>query len=129
MIDAKSLVNVSFPSRAFWAHPSHRPGNRRRKTLRAIAIGAALLWAGEAQARTCTDLYKSIKSQAMYCGFFCDLETLKPLQEAYKASCIRVVLPLSPFDLDSIPQESAVLAGHLQTGVEFDAQPSPASNP
>ncbi len=107
---------------------SSKPAGRRWKALKALSIGAALFWAGEAQARTCTDLYKAIKSEAMYCGFFCNLERLKPLQEAYKASCIHVVLPLSPFDLDSTPQESAVLAGHFQTEVEPEDQAAPALN-
>jgi hypothetical protein len=83
-----------------------------------------LCCAGEVQARTCADLYSAIKSGAMYCGFFCDLEKLKPLQEAYKANCIRIVLPVSPFDLDSIPQDSAVLALDVRIDVEAE-QPAP----
>jgi len=125
MIDSRSLSNVSFPSRAFWAASSHKPGSGRWKALRAIAIGAVLFWAGEAQARTCAYLYNAIKSEAMYCGFFCDLEKLKPLQEAYKASCIRIVLPASSFDLDSVPQE-AVLAADFRTDAEAKQQASPA---
>ena len=74
-----------------------------------------LFWAGEVQARTCADLYSAIKREAMYCGFFCDLDQLKPLQEAYKVSCIRIELPLTPFDIDSMPQESAILAGSFQS--------------
>jgi hypothetical protein len=70
-----------------------------------------LCWAGEAQARTCADLFNAIKSEAMYCGFFCDLGRLQLLQRAYEAACIRVALPPSLFDLDSVPQESAPLAG------------------
>jgi hypothetical protein len=87
---------------------------------------AMLFWAGEVQARTCADLYSAIKRDAMYCGFFCDLERLKPLQEAYKVSCIRIELPLSPFDLDSVPQEPAVFAGSFQIDGEAEQQALPA---
>jgi len=88
---------------------------------------AMLFCAGEAQAGTCADLYSAIKREAMYCGFFCDLEKLKPLQEAYKVSCIRIELPLTPFDIDSIPQESAILAGNFQ-GDDAGRQALPALN-
>jgi hypothetical protein len=126
MIDSRFLSNGNLAGRAFRTASSHKPGNRRWTALKAVSIGVALFWAGEVQARTCMDLYKAIKSEAMYCGFFCNLEKLKPLQEAYKASCIHVVLPPSPFDLDSIPQESAVLAGNFQTEADAEAQALPA---
>jgi hypothetical protein len=76
----------------------------------AAVVGALLFCAGQAQAQTCAELYNAIKLGAKDCGFFCDQARLKPLQEAYRDSCIHVVLPLSPFDLDSIPQDMAVLA-------------------
>jgi hypothetical protein len=123
---SKPLSNGNLPGRAFRTASLHKPGNGRWKALQAISIGAMLFWAGEVQARTCADLYNAIKSEAMYCGFFCDLEQLKPLQEAYKASCIRIVLPLSPFDLDSVPQESAVLAVDFRIDVGAEQQASPA---
>jgi hypothetical protein len=53
----------------------------------------------------------------MYCGFYCDQERLRPLQEAYEASCIRVVVPPSLFDLDSRPEQSIPLAARNDTTV------------
>ena len=126
MIDSRFLSNGNLAGRAFRITSLRKPGNGRWKSLQAIAIGAMLFWAGDVQARACADLYKAIKSEAMYCGFFCDLEKLKPLQEAYKVSCIRVELALSPFDLDSVPQEPAVFAGSFQIDFEAEQQALPA---
>ena len=115
MIGSRSLSNGNLPSRAFRIASLHKPGSGRRISLTPMSLIAMLSWAGEVQARTCSDLYSAIKREAMYCGFFCDLEKLKPLQEAYKVSCIRIELPLAPFDIDSMPQESAILAGSFQS--------------
>jgi hypothetical protein len=43
---------------------------------------------------------------------------LRPLQEAYSATCIHVVLPLAPFDLDSIPQDPQLIARRNANGAE-----------
>jgi hypothetical protein len=126
MIDSRSLSNGNPPGRACRIISLHKPGIGRWKSLKAISMIAMFFWAGEVQARTCADLYSAIKREAMYCGFFCDLEKLKPLQEAYKVSCIRIELPLTPFDIDSVPQESAVLAGNFQSDVEAEQQALPA---
>jgi hypothetical protein len=91
----------------------------RRTLLNAAAMAALLLWIGEAQANSCADLYKAIKIETTGCGFFCDQARLKPLQAAYKTSCIHVVLPLSPFDLDSIPQDAALVAD--TSGIDAEA--------
>jgi len=128
MIGSRSLSNGNLPSRAFRTASWHKPGNGRRTSLQAVSMIAMLFWAGEAQARTCADLYGAIKREAMYCGFFCDLDQLKPLQEAYKVSCIRIELPLTPFDIDSIPQESPILVGNFQSDVEASPQVLPALN-
>ena len=87
---------------------------------------AMLFWAGEVQAGTCADLYNAIKSEAMYCGFFCNLEKLQLLQKDYEASCIRIVLPPSLFDIDSTPQESTPVARNIQIDVEVAGQALPA---
>jgi hypothetical protein len=88
------------------------------KPLSAVAVGALLLCAGQAQAQSCADLYNAIKLEAKDCGFFCDQARLKPLQQAYSASCIHVTIPLSPFDLDSIPQDVALRADNSRIDVE-----------
>jgi hypothetical protein len=59
----------------------------------------------EAQAQSCAGMFASIRRSAMYCGFFCDQESLRPLQVSYEAQCIKLVVAPSPFDLDMVPQE------------------------
>jgi hypothetical protein len=81
-----------------------------RKLSNTAAIAILLFCIGEAQAHSCADLYRAIKDEANDCDFFCDQARLKPMQQAYSASCIHVVLPLAPFDLDSIPQDTALVA-------------------
>ena len=111
MIGFRSLWYDRVPKGAFRAPSLRRLGNQRWAPLKVVSICVMLCWAGEAEARTCADLFNAIKSEAMYCGFFCDLGRLQLLQRAYEAACIRVALPPSLFDLDSVPQESAPLAG------------------
>jgi hypothetical protein len=112
MIGSMSLSYERVPNGAFRAPSLRRLGNQRWAPLKVASICVMLCWAGEAQARTCADLFNAIKSEAMYCGFFCDLGKLQLLQKAYEATCMRIVLPPSLFDIDSLPQESAPLAGH-----------------
>src|SRR3954464_845352 len=96
-----------------------KPGRRSWKLLKAAAsVGAMLIGSWEAQAGTCADLHGAIKSDAKDCGFFCDHAKLRPLQEAYSAACIHVVLPLAPFDLDSIPQDPQLIAQRSGNGAE-----------
>jgi hypothetical protein len=73
--------------------------------LRALAFSAAM---GSAQAQTqdCSKLYGAIKSTAMYCGFFCDQDELRPLQAAYEAQCIVSSIPASALGFDSSPAPS-----------------------
>jgi hypothetical protein len=68
---------------------------------------AAVFCSGQANAETCSDLYGAIKRAAMYCDFFCDQRELAPLQRAYEASCIVMVVPLSslPFENQSTEDE------------------------
>jgi hypothetical protein len=95
------------------------PGRKSRKLLQAAAaVGAVLICSWEAHAGTCADLYSAIKSEAKDCGFFCDQAKLRPLQEAYSATCIHVVLPLAPFDLDSVPQDPLIVAQRSGNGAE-----------
>lgn len=42
----------------------------------------------------------------MYCGFFCDQEKMRSLQQAYETSCIAFVVPPSQFELDSPAHDS-----------------------
>ena len=86
-------------------------------SARGFLAAFLLCWAGAAQGHSCAGLYSAIKIEARDCGFFCNQARLKPLQEAYSASCIHVVLPLSPFDLDSIPQDAALHGGNDRTDV------------
>lgn len=96
-------------------HPKHRS----LKLLKAAAaMGVMLICSWEAQAGACADLYNSIKTEAKDCGFFCDQAKLRPLQEAYSATCIHVVLPLAPFDLDSIPHDPQLIAQRSANGAE-----------
>lgn len=101
---------VLMPACGFMTARFPKFGHGWRKLLGAAAMAALLFWMGEARAHSCAELYTAIKFQAKDCGFFFDQALLKPLQEAYSASCIYVVLPLSPFDLDSIPQDAALIA-------------------
>jgi hypothetical protein len=111
MIGSMSLLYDRVPNRSFRAPSLRQFGNKRWAPLKVASICAMLCLAGEAQARTCTDLFNAIKSEAMYCGFFCDLGRLQLLQKAYEATCVRIVVPSLLFDLDSVPQESAPFAG------------------
>jgi hypothetical protein len=111
MIGCMSLSYDRVPKAAFRAPSLRRFGNQRWAPLKVALICAMLCWVGEAQARTCADLFNAIKSEAMYCGFFCDLVRLQLLQKAYETTCIRGALPPSLFDLDSVPQESSPFAG------------------
>jgi hypothetical protein len=110
---------VLMPACGFLIALFPRSGHGRGKLLSAAAVAASLFWMGEARAHGCADLYTAIKFQAQDCGFFCDQARLKPLQEAYSASCIHVVLPLGPFDLDSIPQDAALVA--TISGIDAEA--------
>jgi hypothetical protein len=93
-----------------------RFGKQRWLPLKVASICTMLFWAGEAQARTCADLFNTIKREARYCGFFCDLEQLQLLQKTYEANCMDIVVPPSLFDLDSVPQETAQFAGRSRFG-------------
>src|SRR5262245_50786381 len=105
-------------SRGLLAGLSPKSNHRHWKPLNAAALGALLFCAGQAQAQSCADLYGAVKRGAGDCGFFCDQARLQPLQMAYSESCIHVALPLSPFDLDSIPQDAALLADNSRIDVE-----------
>jgi hypothetical protein len=78
--------------------------------LRVLLVCAASHWAGHAHAQACAQVYDAIRAEAMYCGFFCDQAKLRPLQKTYEESCIRVVVPVSLFDLDSRSDDTIPLA-------------------
>jgi hypothetical protein len=88
--------------------------------LRAFLFSAAI---GSAQARSqdCDNVYGAIRSAAMYCGFFCDQNELKPLQAAYEARCIVSVVPASALALDSSPEPAAL------STTPMDSHPQPAA--
>lgn len=111
MIGSMSLLYDRVRNGSFRAPSLRRFGNKRWPPLKVASICAMLCLAGEAQARTCADLFNAIKNEAMYCGFFCDLGRLQPLQKAYEATCVRIVIPSALFDLDSVAQESAPSVG------------------
>ncbi len=86
-------------------------------SLRMLLICAALCWAPQVQAQSCANIFETIKREAMYCSFFCDQGKLQPLQQAYEASCITVIVPPSLFDLDSRPYEPMPFTRHNDTTV------------
>jgi len=111
MLSSKSELNDRIRNDAICAASLDQFRNDRWTRLKVLLTCALLCWARETQAQSCSDLYNAVKSEAMYCGFFCDLGKLELSQKTYEASCIRIVLPPSLFDLDSVPQESSPLAG------------------
>ena len=111
MIGSMSKSTDVIPRGTFCAALLDRFRNNRWIRLKVFSTCALLCVAGEAQARSCAILYDEIKAEAMYCGFFCDLKKLQLSQEIYEAACIRIVLPLSLFDIDSTSQELTSLAG------------------
>jgi hypothetical protein len=71
-----------------------------------VALGAlfgciALCWATQAHTQNCSEIFAAIKREAMYCGFFCDQERIRSLQQSYEMSCIKSLVAPSLFDLDS----------------------------
>ena len=77
------------------------------KTMRSklLLISAVLCWSMQAnvqaRAQSCAEVYGAIKSEAMYCGFFCDEAKLLPLQQDYEANCIMFVVPASALPLET----------------------------
>jgi hypothetical protein len=63
--------------------------------IRELCIAAAICFTTGANAEDCADLYSAVKYEAMHCGFFCDQAKLAPLQVAYEANCIVMVIPLA----------------------------------
>jgi len=84
---------------------------------------SATIGSAQARARDCDSVYTAIKSAAMYCGFFCDQNELQPLQEAYEARCMVMVVPASALGFDSSPGPATTLAESLSEPVAF-VQPS-----
>jgi hypothetical protein len=58
-----------------------------------MLAGATLVDISAVSAQDCASLYRSIRAEARYCGFFCDETTLQPLQAAYEGRCIAVAPP------------------------------------
>jgi hypothetical protein len=73
--------------------------------IKLFLVFAAFLFSGQANAETCSELYGAIKRAAMYCDFFCDQRKLAPLQRAYEANCIVIVVPLSSLPFEMRPPE------------------------
>lgn len=92
----------------------HRPGRGIFDLFGALS---------QAQAQSCLSIYETIKQAAMYCGFFCDQDRLLPLQKSYETKCISLVVPPSPFDLDTVPQEITLLGRRsLHGGEDYSAR-------
>ena len=82
-----------------------------RHVLRAVLAAAVLLLGSvQAQAERCAELLGALKSEAMYCGFFCDQERVQPLQVAYEALCIRELVPFSVADMEPAPHRPLTAA-------------------
>jgi hypothetical protein len=82
--------------------------------LRAFLFSAAI-GSAQAQSQDCNDLYGAIRGAAMYCGFFCDQNELRPLQAAYEAQCIVSVIPASALGFDSSPGPSASFTTYTES--------------
>jgi hypothetical protein len=82
----------------------------KRNLLRVLITAAAMLWSGQAYAQRCAELYRAIKSEAIYCGFFCDQERAQPLQVAYEALCIPHLVPFSIADMEPTPYHALAFA-------------------
>jgi hypothetical protein len=73
-----------------------------RITLRAFLF-SAVIGSTPAQSQDCYGIYSAIRDAAMHCGFFCNKNELQPLQAAYEAQCIVLVIPASALGFDSSP--------------------------
>jgi hypothetical protein len=93
--------------------------------LQAFLFSAAISSA-QARSQDCDHIYSSIRSAAMYCGFFCDQDELRPLQAAYEARCIVSAIPASALGFDSSPEPPTVIESQPQP--EAFLQPSPGNN-
>ena len=100
----------------------------KRNVGRAVLVGILLLSPAQALAQPCAELYAAIKSEAMYCGFFCEQERVQPLQVAYEAQCIAPVVPFSVADMEPVPYHSLAWATS-EPAIEpvEDATPEPSS--
>jgi hypothetical protein len=89
------------------ADPLHpfQNGRTHGMALGTLLICVVLCWAAQASAQNCADIFTAIKKEAMYCGFFCDQERIRPLQRTYETNCISFIVPPSLFDLDSLPHD------------------------
>ena len=65
----------------------------RRLVAVSILAGVQVGIPPGASAQDCISLYREIRTQAMYCGFFCDEDMLRPLQATYEDRCINAALP------------------------------------
>jgi hypothetical protein len=99
--------------RAFWT------------ALQTFALVAALICPSQVRAENCDETYSAIKSAAMYCGFFCDQDKLRPLQVAYESQCIVSVIPASTLGFDSSADPSAVLTNYSQPQPQVAVLPQP----
>jgi hypothetical protein len=84
--------------------------------------------AGQERLPICGELLSAIAQEARYCGFFCDEDRIRLLQQSYERACLKLMIAPALFDIDSasinaIPvaqQESA----KTHTGpAEVDATP------
>jgi hypothetical protein len=77
---------------------------------RELLIFVAICSGTQANAENCSELYGAIKREAMYCDFFCDQRKLAPLQQAYEAECIIIVVPLSLLSsFEDLPNEAGTV--------------------
>ena len=79
---------------------------------RELLIFVAICFGTQANAESCSELFGAIKHEAMYCDFFCDQRKLVPLQQAYEAKCMIIVVPLASLSsFDNLPDEAGI---HLE---------------
>jgi hypothetical protein len=81
----------------------------------------------QAKSQDCDKLYGAIKGAAMYCGFFCDQDEIRPLQAAYEAQCMVSVIPASALGFDSSPEPSEPLTTSTESPPQLARLPSARS--
>jgi hypothetical protein len=57
--------------------------------------------AGQERPPICSELLSAIAQEARYCGFFCDQDRMRLLQQSYERACLKLMIPPAPFDIDS----------------------------
>ena len=106
----------------------------KKMRSKVLLVSAVLCWSMQAnvqaRAQSCAEVYGAIKSEAMYCGFFCDEAKLLPLQQDYEANCIMFVVPASALPLETPLEKLPGAAFRVRNTVPADlADDASAASP